>query len=110
MRSDKFMRAMILLPLLFFLLIQSPTFAQSSAAGSFEGNLGSWTWGKQQTPPSSEVEELEGDDEGRGETSWERLNTERSEELEPSTSEQTPKSLTPVDLWRMLWSKLTKDE
>ena len=96
--------------LLLALFLQLPAFAQSSAPGAFDGNLGSWTWGKQQTPPHDEAEEVEEDDEGRGETSWERLHTERSDELEPPAAETTPKSLTPLDLWRMLWGELTTDK
>jgi len=100
----------VLLALVLSFLIQLPVFAQSSTPGSFDGNLGSWTWGKQQTPPSDEIEESEEDEEGRGETSWERLHTEHSDEFEAPTAETTPTSLTPLDLWRMLWGKLTKDE
>lgn len=94
--------------LLLSFLIHQPALAQPSAPGSFNGNLGSWTWDKQQSSPNNELEDSENDDEGLGETSWERLNTERSEEFEPSETERTPQSLTPLDLWRMLWGKLTK--
>lgn len=96
--------------LLFLLLIHPPAWAQTSSPGAFDSNLGSWTWGKQQEPPRTEVEETDEDDEGRGETSWERLHAERDNELEYSESEKPPKSLTPLDVWRMLWSKFKKDE
>jgi hypothetical protein len=102
---------LIIVPaLLFSLLVQPLVFAQPSSPEPFNGNLGSWTWGKHKEPPSDEVEENDEDDEGRGETSWERLHTERSDEIEPPESEKTPKSLTPLDVWRMLWSKFKKDE
>ena len=110
MRPDELMHRTLLPVLLFSLLLQTPVFAQSSSPGSFNGNLGSWTWGKQNGPPRNEEEESDEDDEGRGETSWERLHTERSDELEHPEAEETPKSITPLDLWRMLWSKLTKKE
>jgi hypothetical protein len=92
------------------LLVQTPIFAQSASPGSFNSNLGSWTWGKQKEPPSDEIEENDEDNEGRGETSWERLHTEQDDETENLESEKTPKSLTPLDVWRMLWSKFKKDE
>lgn len=110
MRPDKLMYLTLVPALLLCLLVQTPVFAQSSSPGSFDGNLGSWTWGKQKEPPSDEVEENDEGNEGRGETSWERLHTERNDEIEPPESEKTPKSLTPLDVWRMLWSKFKKDE
>jgi len=101
----------LLLPVLFFsLLLWTPVFAQPSPSGSFHDNLGSWTWGKQNEPPHTEEEESEEDDEGRGETSWERLHTERGDAVEHPEAEGTPKRITPLDLWRMLWSRLTKEE
>ena len=104
------MHRFILFVVFLFLLIQTPVFAQSSSSDSFDGNLGSWTWGKKQAPPSNDYNESDADiDEGRGETSWERMTTERSEETEPS-SEEEPKHLTPLDLWRFVWGKISNKE
>ena len=38
-----------------------------------------------------------------------RVATERSEETEPS-SEEEPKHLTPLDLWRFVWGKISNKE
>ena len=105
------MHRFIPLVLLLSLLIQTPALAQSSPAKPFNGNLGSWTWGKQQAPPPDDnAESDEEADEGRGETSWERMHSERSEETEHSAEEEEPKQLTPLDLWRLIWGKITKKE
>lgn len=110
MRSAKLMHLMIVPALLLSLLIHSSVFAQSSSPGSFNDNLGSWTWGKQKETPSNEFEESDDNDEGRGETSWERLHAERSDEIEHPDSEKPPTSLTPLDVWRMIWGTFKKDE
>ena len=105
----EFMHRFILLVVLLSLFIQTPASAQSSPSAPLDNNLGSWTWGKQQNPPSDDYSESsEDEDEGRGETSWERMNTERSEETEHSDAAQEPKQLTPLDLWRFIWSKFSK--
>ena len=111
----RFMYRAILLAVLLSLPIQTPALAQSSPAGPFNDNLGSWTWGKQQPPPSddeieSAFESDEDEDEGLGETSWERMSTERSEEAEPSAEAEEPKQLTPFDLWRFIWGKISNDD
>ena len=104
------MHLIIVPALLLSLLVQSLVFAQSSSPGSFNDNLGSWTWGKQKETPSDEIEENDEDDEGRGETAWERLHAEQSNEIEHPESENPPTSLTPLDVWRMLWGKFKKEE
>ncbi len=78
-------------------------FAQLPPGGSQEGNLGTWKWGKQQpTPPKEETEDTaEDSDQERGGTSWERMNAER----EPEEEKQEPKTLSPLDLWRMIREK-----
>jgi hypothetical protein len=105
------MHRSILPAVLLSLFIQTLALAQSSPSAPFDNNLGSWTWGKQQPPPSEDHSDSgEDDEEGRGETSWERMSTERSEETEHLDADEEPKQLTPLDLWRFIWSKISKKE
>jgi len=92
------MRIALFFSLCLSLALCGPVVAQPSPYGSAGGNLGTWSWGKSQSPKSDEDEER-----APGETSWERLNAERQPEVEEAPKE-TPiiQSLSPLRLWRWL--------
>ncbi|MBI3757474.1 MAG: hypothetical protein HY267_05810 [Deltaproteobacteria bacterium] len=110
------------LPLLLCLCLNGAALAQPSPYGSQSGNLGAWTWGKQQPPPEQDedaepeapqategAEKADGSDETgeatareRGGTSWERLQADR----EPAPTEEEQKTMTPLDVWRRIREKL----
>ena len=94
------MRASLLLTVLLSFVLCGPATAQPSQYESLEGNLGVWKWEKPQSKSDDEGKERE-----PGETSWERLDAERKAELENPAKEAAPKSLTPLQLWRMLRGK-----
>jgi hypothetical protein len=52
----------------------------------------------------------EDSDQGRAETSWERLNAERQAESDAAPAEEPPNTFNPLILWRMLRSALWKDQ
>ena len=57
---------------------------------------------------ADEEEKAKETDQGAGETSWERLNSEREPEVAPSSEEEPPETFSPLLVWRMirrLWSK-----
>src|SRR5215510_513659 len=94
---------------IFFLSISrcSPVLAQpslyGSPYGSFDGNVGTWGWGKSPSPQTDEAGERE-----PGETSWERLDAERQAEHdkpEVQPHAELLKSLSPWRLWRMFRGK-----
>ena len=91
------MRTVLFFTIFFSLAVCGPVAAQPSPYGSVDGNLGTWTWDKPQPPKSDDGEERE-----PGETSWERLNAERKAEAEQPAKEAAPKTLSPLQLWR-LW-------
>lgn len=82
------------------LALSGPVVAQPSPYGSADGNLGTWTWGKPQSPEGNEGEER-----APGETSWERLNAEHQGEAEQPPQAIAPKSLSPLQLWQLLRGK-----
>jgi hypothetical protein len=98
------MRPFGFFPLLLCLCLNGSVLAESLPDSSQEGNLGTWKWGKQQVAPQKEeTDETDEDtDQERGGTSWERMKAER----EPAPEEQEPKTLTPLELWRMIREKL----
>lgn len=61
-------------------------------------------------PPDATLDSLAGEegqeseDQGQGETSWERMRTEREPEVSPPASEEPPETFSPLVLWRMLRS------
>jgi len=79
--------------------------AQPSQYESSDGNLGTWRWEKPQALRPEENEERE-----PGETAWERLNAERDTEVEPPPKEAVPRSLSPLQLWRLLRGKKTDND
>lgn len=99
------MRTLLLFALLGNLMFCGQVSAQPSQYESLEGNLGTWRWGKPQTRRDDEGEERE-----PGETSWERLNAERNAEAEVPPNQEIPKSLTPLQLWRLLRGKNAESE
>jgi hypothetical protein len=94
------MRTALLFTIFLSLVLCGPVAAQPSPYGSVDGNLGTWTWDKPQSPKSDDGEERE-----PGETSWERLNAERKADAEAPAREAAPKSLSPLQLWRLLRGK-----
>ena len=98
------MRIFLFAAIFLSLTFCSPATAQPSPYGTIEGNLGNWKWDKPQ-PKSEDEEERE-----PGETSWERLEAERKAELETAPQEQTPKSFSPLQLWRLLRGKLSGED
>ena len=117
------MRFLGFFPLLLCLcLMNGVAIAQPSPYGMQNGNLGTWTWGKKQSPPEQdEAEEAEepqataGEEKAdsaeetgekttqeQGGTSWERLQADR----ESAPAEEEPKTTTLLDLWRTLREKL----
>ena len=94
------MRTVLLLTILFSLAFCGPATAQPSPYGAVDGNLGTWKWEKPQSQGTDEDEERE-----PGETSWERLNAERSAEAGAAPKKEMPESLSPLQLWRMLRGK-----
>jgi len=90
----------LLLFAFFYIVLCGPAAAQPSPYGSLEGNLGAWKWEKAQSPKNDE-----GDEREPGETSWERLNAERNAEEAAPAKEDAPKSLSPLQMWRMLRGK-----
>ena len=51
-----------------------------------------------------EEKEAETEDQGQGETSWERMHAEREPEVTQPASEEPPETFSPLVLWRMLRS------
>ncbi len=94
------MRVTLLFTILLSLAVCGSVTAQPSPYGSVDGNLGTWKWEKPQAKGADENEER-----GPGETSWERLNAERKAGAEAAPAQETPKSLSPLQLWRMLRGK-----
>ena len=94
------MRTPLLCAFLLSLAVCGPAAAQPSPYGSADGNLGTWRWNKPQHPSSDESDERE-----PGETSWERLNAERNAEEAAPPPEEAPKSLSPLQMWRLLRGK-----
>jgi hypothetical protein len=86
--------------LLSSLVLSGPAVAQLSPYGSVDGNLGTWRWEKSQSTRNDE-----GDEREPGETSWERLDAERSAEEAGPPKEEAPKSLSPLQMWRLLRGK-----
>jgi hypothetical protein len=100
-----FMRSFGFFFLLLCLYFNGSALAQPSPNSSQEGNLGIWKWGQQQPAPQKEEPEDtdEATDQERGGTSWERMRGER----EPAPEEeQEAKTLTPLEIWRMIREKL----
>ncbi len=115
-------RVLGVFPLFLCLCLNRAALAQPSPYGAQSGNLGTWTWGQQQSPPEQdEAEESEepaatqGDEKAdgaeepgektaqeRGGTSWERLQADR----ESAPAEEEPKTTTLLELWRTLREKL----
>jgi hypothetical protein len=93
--------------LLLALLLSTPLCPQAGAQtapyATPDGNLGSWSWDKSRPKKSEESEERE-----LGETSWERLNAERDADKLAPPREEVPKTLTPLQMWRLFRGK--KDE
>jgi hypothetical protein len=71
--------------------------AQPSPFGSVDGNVATWKWDKAQRQNTGDSEERES-----GDTAWERLDAERQTEEQESHSKETPTTLTPLQMWRML--------
>ncbi|HEV8713297.1 MAG TPA: hypothetical protein VGX03_10765 [Candidatus Binatia bacterium] len=96
------MRAALLFSLFLISLVRcGPVVAQPSPYGSANGNLGTWTWGKPQSPQGDEGEER-----APGETSWERLHAEHQVEGAPPAKERPLiNSLSPLRWWRLLRGK-----
>jgi hypothetical protein len=87
----------------FFISCCSPVLAQPSPYGSFDGNVGTWGWGKSPAKQADKMEEHE-----PGETSWERLDAERqAERVEPEDQPHAEllKTLSPWRLWRLFRGK-----
>jgi len=116
------MRGLGFFPLLLCLCLNGAALAQPSPYGTQNGNLGTWTWGRKQSPPEQddaeepeEPQTTEGNEKAdgageteektaqdRGGTSWERLQADR----EPAPAEEESKTMTPLDVWRMIREKL----
>jgi hypothetical protein len=110
------MRRLILPLLLCGLLLCSPVLAQSPPSPQAAP--------QNESPESPEEEETFPDipaddapagaledekDTGQGETSWERMKSEREPEVTPPPSEEPPETFSPLVLWRMLRSIWEKD-
>jgi hypothetical protein len=98
------MRILVVLAFSLGLILSRSALAQPWESDSAGGNLGSWKWGNSQTASGEE----EGEEREPGETSWERLDAERSSETEESPKTALPQSLTPLELWHLL--RGNKDE
>ena len=101
--STRIMRAVLFCSLFLISLARcGPVVAQPSPYGSADGNLGTWTWGKPQSPQGDEGEER-----APGETSWERLKAEHQAEGTPPSKGDTPliNSFSPLRWWRLLRGK-----
>lgn len=109
------MRRTLLLVVLLSLLLTIPTFAQvAPPSGSAEDTPDTEQQEEEQPTLPNMDESSEGSDEsaeqGRGETSWERMNAEREAEVEPAPKEEPPESFSPVQVWRMILGLFRKDE
>jgi hypothetical protein len=77
------------------------TFAQNSPYSSPKGNVGSWSWGTSQPKQGEKEEETETETKERalGETSWERLQSERQPEETAPPQAEILESFSPHRLW-----------
>lgn len=75
--------------------------AQNSPYTSPKGNVGSWSWDKSQPKPVEEEDEDEDEEEQEsGETSWERMQSERQPAEAAPPQGEILESFSPLGLWR----------
>lgn len=95
----KYARFFLLLVVGIVFILPLRTSAQNSPYTSPKGNVGSWSWGKSQPAKPADDEE-EAEEREPGETSWERMQSERQPAETAPPEGEILKSLSPLSLWR----------
>jgi len=90
----RYTRFLLLLVSAFVCILPLRALAQNSPYTQPKGNVGSWSWDKSQPKHTEDAEERE-----PGETSWERMQSERQPEEAAPPQGEILKSLSPLSLW-----------